>query len=128
MSPQEAGDIQVYGFGTELDGHPLLGWMGDDWVRFVALELLGQFRKQDAGTELLAVKCEAAPELQTRVQEGSNAVTEVELRLALQVLLRDSSGSSWRLRGVAEFTGRGLAGEQPASHTASFEIATTERA
>ena len=121
-------DIQAYGFGSELDSHPLLRWMGDDWVSFVALELLSEFRKQDPGTDLLAVKCEVPPELQTRADERSGTVTEVALRLSLQVLLRDSSGSAWRLRGVGEFTGRGLAGDEPPSHAVSFEIETTERA
>lgn len=119
-------DIAVYGFPRDLDGHPLLAWMGEDWVSFVAAELLTALRRQDADTVMEAIKCEGRPTLETRADGASGVVNAVSLSVPLQLLLRDSRGRHWRLRGVGAFNGEGLARPEGPTHRVSFEIESSE--
>lgn len=128
MNGRRIDGVEALEFPSDLDRHPLLAWMGDDWVRFVTLALLAQFRKQDPGTELVTIECEGAPDLETGAQAASGAVTAVQLRLPLQLLLRDSSRTEWRLRGVGGFAGQGLDGREPPRNSVSFELESTQRA
>ena len=58
VEQRQVDGIEAYNFPDDMLGHPQLAWMGDDYVRFVATELLRRFQQQDAGTELVAIKCE----------------------------------------------------------------------
>jgi hypothetical protein len=118
--------IDVYDFPEDLLGHPLLAWMGDDYVRFVADELLRRFRQQDAGTEMVAIKCEERPELLTTADDRSGVVSSVEAVFRLQVLLLASSGQHWRLRGDGRFSATGLDQPGRASVSVGFEIRSSE--
>jgi hypothetical protein len=61
MKQRQVEGIDTYNFPMDLLNHPLLVWRGRDYVRFVAVELLSRFRHQDAGIEMLAIKCERQP-------------------------------------------------------------------
>lgn len=100
--------------------------MGDDWVTFVTARLLAEFQRQDPGTKMIHINCEAEPSMETRATPSSAVVTTVSLRVPLQLLLCDSTGRYWRIAGVGLFRGEHLEGGSP-SHTTSFEIASTER-
>ena len=63
MQHRQVDGIDTYNFPDALDGSPLLAWMGEDWVAFLAAGLLEQFQAQDAGTAMLALKCEGEPEI-----------------------------------------------------------------
>jgi hypothetical protein len=128
MEKRQAEGMDVYNFPTDLLGHPLLAWMGDDYVRFVAVELLRRFRNQDAGTEMLAIKCEELPKLVTSVHERTGAVRGVVVEFNLQVLLQASSGQCWRLRGDAKFSAVGLDQPGRASVSVGFDIRSREAA
>jgi Protein of unknown function (DUF1579) len=52
VEQRQIDGIDVYNFPADLLGHPLLAWMGEDYVRFIAAELLRRFQQQDAGTEM----------------------------------------------------------------------------
>ena len=128
MELRQVEGIDVYNFPTDLHGHPLLGWMGDDYVRFVAAELLRRFRQQDVGSEMVAVKCEERPKFLTSADERTGAVLGVVAEFNLQVLLLASSGQHWRLRGDCKFSVVGLNQPRPASVSVEFDIRSTEEA
>jgi hypothetical protein len=118
--------IDAYNFPADLTGHPLLAWIGDDYVQYIARELLARFRQQDAHTELLALKCESLPEVSTRLQDGTGTVSGVTMKVPLQLLLQDKNNDCWRLRGVGEFVADQL--HLPSAHTVrvGFEIESAE--
>ncbi len=115
-------DLKAHGFPRDLDGHPLLAWMGEDWVRHVALALLTELRKQDPGTTMSAINCGEPPQLESRVRPESGAVTAVSLRLRIELLVGDASGREHLLQGVATFTG-----PEPRTLTVEFSVTPQER-
>ena len=100
--------------------------MGDDYVRFVAAELLRRFRQQDAGTEMVAIVCEDRPKLLASADERTGTVRVVVAEFNLQVLLLASNGQHRRLRGDGRFTASSLDQPGRASVAVEFEIRTTE--
>jgi len=128
MEQRQVEGIDAYGFPADWVGHPLLAWMGDDYVRYVATELLKRFRQQDAGTEMLAIKCEEQPRLLTSADERTGAVRGVVAEFNLQVLLQASNGQCWRLRGDGKFSAASLDQPGRASASLGFDISSTEEA
>jgi hypothetical protein len=124
----QVADIDAYGFPEELNGHPLLAWMGNDYVQYIAEELLQQFREQDAGTQMLAIKCEEQPRILTSLNERTNRVRGVVAKFNLQVLLKASNGQHWRLRGDGTFRAAGLDEPELPSTKVQFELRSTEEA
>jgi hypothetical protein len=128
MEQRQVDGIDAYNFPADLHGDPLLAWMGDDYVHFVATELLRQFRQQDAGTEMVAIKCEERPRLLTRVEERTGTVRGVVAEFKVQVLLQASSGQCWRLHGDAKFAADGLDQPGRASVAIGFDVRSAEEA
>jgi hypothetical protein len=128
VEQRQVEGIDAYNFPADLVGHPLLAWMGDDYVKFVAVELLRRFRQQDGATEMLAIKCEERPKLLTSVDERTGTVQGVVAEFSLQVLLQASSGQCWRLRGDTKFSAVGLDQPERASVDVGFDIRSTEEA
>jgi hypothetical protein len=128
MEQRQVEGIDAYDFPADLLGHPLLAWMGGDYVRFIATELLRRFRQQDPGTEMLGIKCEGRPKLLTSAGERTGTVRGVVAEFNLQVLLRSSSGRCWRLRGDGRFSAAGLDRPGQASVSVGFDIRSTEEA
>src|SRR4051812_19441550 len=104
MSSPQIAEIELYDFPESLVGHPLLEWMGADYVQFIATELLLRFRDQNPGTLMLAMKCESHPDISTQVEEVTGTAREVAVRAALQITLQDKDGDRWRLQGTGTFT------------------------
>lgn len=90
--------------------------MGEDWAEFVCLRLYEQLVAQDAGTAVISVSCVGAPDLEARVREDSGAVTDVQLRLGLEIHVRDSSQREWVIAGTGTFSPGGV----------SFDIHSTD--
>jgi hypothetical protein len=128
MEQRQIDGIDAYNFPTDFIGHPLLTWMGDDYVRFIAAELLRRFRQQDDGTEMLAIKCEERPKLLTSADERTGTVRGVVAEFNLQVLLRASNSQCWRMRGDGKFSAVGLDQPGRASVSVGFDIRSTEEA
>lgn len=95
-------DVRAIGFPRALDGNPLLGWMGEDWVSFVTRAMVEELQGQDPGTRVRSVRCEEDPALETCVG-ADGAVTGARVALALAVELRSGAGEEWLLRGAATF-------------------------
>ena len=110
------GDISAHGFPRDLDGHPALAWMGDDWVSYIALRLLEQFRAQVPGTEMTRIGCVGAPSMEVR-SAADGAVRAVTVRVGLEMMLASGEGEARHVQGRATFTG-------PHPVTVIFEIAT----
>ena len=127
MQYRQVEGIDTDNFPDDLRGHPLLGWMGEDYVRFVAVELLARFRQQDARTEMLSIKCEDRPRVTTTAAEPSGTVRGVVLELPLQVLLQSSAGSYWRLKGEGRFAASGLGGPESPAVTVAFDVRSQEQ-
>ena len=119
-------EIDAYGFPDDLMEHPMLAWMGQDYVGYVAVELLKRFQEQSLATEMLAIKCEERPRLLTKVDDSTGVVLSVEAAFDLQILLRTLAGSCWRLRGDAKFTA--ISSDQPTkiSKEITFDIRSNE--
>src|SRR5580692_7399374 len=99
MVQRQIEGIDTYGFPEDLLEHSLLAYMGDDYIRYITVELLKRFRQQDDNSEMLAIKCEERPQLLTRVDENTGTVQSIVVNFNLQVLLQASDGQYWRLRG-----------------------------
>ena len=127
MEHRQVDGIDAYGFPSDLRGNPLLGWMGDDYVRFIAIELLERFQSQDPETEMLAIKCESQPDVASGIEDGTGVVRRVTVKTELQVLLRSKSTVCWRLRGVGPFEAQGLHTPSHTAVTVGFEIQSTEQ-
>ena len=125
MTHRQVDGIDLFNFPDDFRGEPLLAWMGDDYAKFIANELLERFRKQDDQTQMLGVKCESRPEIVTRVHEVTGKVSRVSLTARLQLLMRDRNDNYWRLRGIAELATASL-GTNDGSSTVGFEIESSE--
>jgi hypothetical protein len=127
MEQRQVEGIDAYNFPVDLVRNPQLMWMGDDYVRFVAVELLRRFRQQDNGTDMLAIRCEAPPKLLTRVDESTGTLKGALAEFDLQILLQASDGRHWRLRGDGKFSADGL--DEPGQTTVSvgFSIRSNEQ-
>lgn len=128
MEQRQVEGIDAYNFPANLLGHPLLAWMGDDYVRFVATALLLRFREQDADTEMLAIKREDRPQFLTCADERTGTARGVVAAFNLQVLLRASNGQCWRLRGDGKFTADRLDRPGQAAVSVEFDIRSSEEA
>ncbi len=126
MEQRKVDGIDAYDFPPDLAGHPLLIWMGEDYLRFVTTELLRKFAEQDPGTQMVIIKCEAPPRLSTEADSATGVVRDVAVEFDLTMLLRSLSGRRWRLRGVGKFGAAGL--DQPEGHTltVAFDLRSAE--
>lgn len=126
VEQRKVDGIDAYGFPPDLAGHPLLTWMGEDYLRFVTTELLRKFAEQDAGTQMVIIKCEASPRISTEADSATGVVRDVAVEFDLTMLLRSLSGRRWRLRGVGKFGAAGL--DQPEGHTltVAFDLRSAE--
>jgi hypothetical protein len=98
-----------------------------DYTSAVVSNLSAGLREQDAGTELIAVKCEASPQLQATVKGRGprDVISAQQARFDLQVLVRDGNGQHWRLRGRMTCTGDRLDTDEPAVDV-TFDLASAE--
>ncbi|HAY22557.1 MAG TPA: hypothetical protein DCY27_10410 [Desulfobacterales bacterium] len=126
MEYRQVEGVDAYGFPADLVGHPLLLWMGEDYVRYVIEELLQGLRKQDPGTEMLVIQCDEKPQFETWVDKKTETVRGVEVEFKLQVLLQGSSGQYWRLRGNGRFRVDGLDHPGQWQGNTAFDILSSE--
>ena len=118
--------VELYEFPPPRDV-PQLGWLGPDYTSAVVSSLAAGLYEQDAGAELIAVKCEAPPELEATVKGSGprNVISGQQARFDLQVLVRDGNGRHWRLRGRMTCTGERLDTDEPTAGM-TFDLASAE--
>ena len=127
MEHRQVDGIDAYNSPPDIGDNPLLGWMGDDYVKYIALTLLDRFHDQDAEAEMLGIKLENEPSLETVTREADNVVCQVGAGFELQVLLRSSSGEDWRLKGIATFVARELEQRNSTTVEVTFSIEHSEQ-
>jgi hypothetical protein len=101
-----AGGSEVYGFPPP-GQLPQLGWLGPDYVSVLVHDLTRGLLRQDSGTQVLGVRCEAEPALQASV-DAAGVIRAHEASFRLQVFVQDGAGRAWRLSGRWTYAGREL--------------------
>ncbi|MHB0874459.1 MAG: hypothetical protein ACYC5O_00290 [Anaerolineae bacterium] len=85
----------------------MLWWMGEDYVGFIIESLREGLLKQDAASEMVALKCEDRPQFLTTVEKDTGTITRMSAIFRLQALVRDAAESHWRRRWNATSTSTG---------------------
>jgi hypothetical protein len=116
---------QLYGFPPP-ELLPRLRWLGGDYCGLLAHDLERGLLRQDPGTRLRALRCEADPVVTTVGVDLTGAPRAQDAVFALEVLLSDGVGRSWRLRGRWTYAGRDL-GTPGARVTHYWELFTADR-
>jgi hypothetical protein len=96
----------VYGFPPP-GQLPQLRWLGPDYVSVLIHDLTQGLLRQDSGTQVMGVRCEADPVLQASV-DPVGVIRAHEASFRLQVFVQDGAGRPWRLTGRWTYTGRDL--------------------
>ena len=86
---------------------PQLGWLGPDYVAVLVHDLTQGLLRQDSGTQVLGVRCEAGPALRASA-DPAGVLRALEASFRLQVFVRDGAGRPWLLNGRWIYAGRDL--------------------
>lgn len=116
-------DPEVYGFPPPV-GLPELRWLGPDYVSVLLYDLTQGLLRQDSGTQILGVRCDAEPDLQASADQAG-VIRAHDARFRLEIYLQDGVGRPWRLHGQWTYEGRDL-GSPAASITHHWELYSAE--
>jgi hypothetical protein len=119
MQIQTSKGIDLYNFPNNI-AHQLY-WMEDNYINCIINTLEQGFTKQDPSTQLIAIKCEKEPELETLISQSTNKISSMKVLFSLQILLMDGSGTHWRLYGINQYLGSDLETNEP-KLTSDFEL------
>jgi hypothetical protein len=86
---------------------PQLSWIGPDYVSILVHDLARGLQRQDPGTQVMGVRCDAEPTLRTSVGPAG-VIRGQDVVFALQIFVCDGGGRLWRLRGRLTYVGRAL--------------------
>ena len=107
---------------------PILAWMGPDYVMTIAESLVIGFEKQDPGVELVAMKAEGDPKIETggsENEDGTMTVRSATASFPIQLLLKRPSGDHMALYGTANASGDRL-GTEETEIKVGFELERSE--
>jgi hypothetical protein len=113
------GGPEVYGFPPP-DLLPQLRWLGPDYVSVLVYDLTRGLMRQDGGTRVMGVRCDAEPLLKAAV-DPAGVIRAHDASFSLQIFLQDGVGRPWRLHGLWTYAGRDL-GTPAASITHYWEL------
>ncbi|REE95274.1 hypothetical protein [Thermomonospora umbrina] len=100
------GGPELYGFPPAAR-RPDLRWLGSDYVSVLVHDLTRGLLRQDPGTHVMGVRCEAAPD-PNGPADRVGATRSPNVTFALQVFVQDGAGRPWMLRGRWSYVGREL--------------------
>jgi hypothetical protein len=112
--------------GPELRGFPPPGqlpdlrWLGADYTSLLVHDLTAGLLRQDPGTMVLGVRCEATPEAAAACDSGG-IIRSYDIRFSLEIFVRDGWSRLWRLTGMWTYAGRQL-GTPAAAVTHRWEL------
>jgi hypothetical protein len=118
--------------GPELFGFPPpellpdLRWLGPDYISVLVYDLTQGLLRQDPGTQVIGVRCEADPEMKAQV-DPAGVIRAHDATFPLQVFVRDGAARPWRLRGRWTYSGRDL-GTPAASINHYWQLLAAEAA
>jgi hypothetical protein len=98
--------LELVGF-TAPGELPQLGWLGPDYVAVLIHDLTQGLLRQDPGTQVMGVRCEAEPDLVASV-DPAGIIRAHDARFPLQVFVQDGAGRPWCLHGRWTYMGRDL--------------------
>jgi hypothetical protein len=98
MDKQTINGIDAYNFPGEIA--QMLYWMGDNYIEFMIDTLSNGFGKQDPMTEIIAIKNEKEPIMETFAHDPTFKGHAMKAVFSIQVLLKDKTGAHWRLFGT----------------------------
>jgi hypothetical protein len=119
MQKQTIKGIDIYNFPDNIT-HQLY-WMEDNYINCIIDTFEQEFKKQDPLTQLIAIKCEKEPEIETLVSQSTHKISSMKVVFSLQILLMDGSGIHWRLYGINQYLGSDLETNEP-KLTSDFEL------
>lgn len=105
--------------GPELRGFPSPGqlaefrWLGPDYTSLLVHDLTSGLLRQDPGTKVIGIRCEAPPE-RAASSDGAGVVRSCDVRFSLEIFVRDGWNRPWRLTGKWTYVGRELGTSQAA--------------
>jgi len=100
------GGLELHGFPPP-ELLPDLRWLGPDYVSLLVSDLTRGLLRQDPGTRVMGVRCEARPELWD-TRDSTGAIRARNAAFPLQVFVQDGTGRPWMLRGRWSYVGREL--------------------
>ena len=115
--------LELLGFPSS-EQLPQLRWLGPDYVSVLIYDLARGLLRQDPGTQVMGVRCDAEPTLRTSV-DPAGVIRGQDAAFALQIFVRDGAGRLWRLRGRWTYIGLEL-GTTAASVTHYWELFALE--
>lgn len=110
---------ELYGFPAP-SRLPQLRWLGPDYVAVLLRDLSRGLLRQDAGTRIMGVRCEAEPILKAAT-DSLGMIRAHDAGFTLEIFAKDGTGRPWRLRGRWTYVGREL-GTAAASVTHYWEL------
>ncbi|MCP2336007.1 hypothetical protein [Actinomadura rupiterrae] len=117
------GGPELFGFPPPASV-PDLRWLGPDYVSVLVYDLTQGLLRQDAGTQVMGVRCEGEPDLLPTV-DPAGVIRAHDATFPLQVFVSDGAGRPWRLRGRWTYSGREL-GTASASIDHSWHLLSAE--
>ncbi len=99
----------LFSFPRDAELARLLYCLGPDYPAGLADSLETGFNRQQPGTRLAALRCQARPQIISR-EEQAGRLTQVEARFELEAFLGSPAAGDWRLDLEVCLTGTGLDG------------------
>jgi hypothetical protein len=113
MNHIQVNGTDFHNFPGNEDVKKSLFWMGENYLSYLLKGFTGQFKTQDPGTEIVAVKCEEEPEFSYVASNKDGKIHGVTVKFKLQFLLLTGNKQHWRLHGAATYSAKGLHTEAP---------------
>jgi hypothetical protein len=126
MNYIQVNGTDLHNFPDKEDVKKSLFWMGEDYLVYLLEGFTHQFKAQDAGTEIVAVKCEEEPEFSYVASNKDGKIHGVTVKFKLQFLLLAGNKQHWRLHGIARYAAKELHTEDPKIDL-DFELERSEQ-
>lgn len=125
MTAVEINGTDFHNFPDNEDVKKSLFWMGENYLVKLLEDFSVQFKKQDAGTTIVAVKSEAEPEFSYKASAKDGVIHGVNVTFKLQFLLLAGSGQHWRIQGICLYSAKELHTENSTIEM-EFNLASAE--
>jgi hypothetical protein len=126
MNDQQIKGTHIHDFPDTPNVRQSLYWMGENYLEYILEGFSEQFKKQDAATQILSIKCVSEPVFSYKVSSKDGKFHETEVSFNLEFILRDGSTTKWQLRGTANYHASDLHTGEP-KISLDFELKSSEK-